>query len=282
MAEHSQDPASATASTPAAALVTAPAVDPASALGSTPEDVGVSIHDIVSEPEDPSVQAAIMSDIIANMPNIACTQRAVPVITVPFASSKAKGKAKITDPDEPPVAPVPAPTVKRKLNLSEDIEFVHETRPSKRSEHRLTGLALRTRSRTGMSTPAPPPASAPASKPAASSKTRASKVSKETLFKPILLSPSLETIWQLHCSRDILVENNFSIEYLIRTCNIIHLLHAQNLLQTIQNVGAYFAWLISEFYANIQSDSLLTASPHYHRVFLRDVWYDFSPAIINA
>ncbi|XP_019171992.1 PREDICTED: uncharacterized protein LOC109167433 [Ipomoea nil] len=245
MAEHSHDPATAPASDPVID-------DLVSALGSVPEDVEVSIRDIVSEPEDPSVQAAIISDTIANMPNSARAETVVPVIRVPFAASKAKGKAKVTDPDEASAA---APVAKRKLHMSGDVEFVSESRPSKRSEHRPTGLAQRPRLLR-----CPRKHFSDQSCSLLHWKQYGSNI-------PIAIS---------------LVEKNFSIEYLIRVCNIIPFLRAQNLLQTIQNVGAYSAWLIPEFYANLTSDSLRPTSPHYHQVFIRDVWYDFSPSIINA
>ncbi|XP_019156900.1 PREDICTED: uncharacterized protein LOC109153488 [Ipomoea nil] len=54
-----------------------------------------------------------------------------------------------------------------------------------------------------------------------------------------------------------------------------------NFLNTVQGKGTYSGWLTLEFYTNLSSDFALASSPHYHRVFVRGKWYDFSPAVIN-
>ncbi|XP_031119025.1 uncharacterized protein LOC116022440 [Ipomoea triloba] len=153
-----------------------------------------------------------------------------------------------------------------------------------------------TRSRTAGIAPAPlAPALAPASKPV-TSPVRKSKKSpvpvsapasssrepKPKPFKPILRCPSLLTNWDTDIKRDLIVEQLIDIDHYVWKCNVISLLRDQNLLHTLQNVRSYSDWLTPEIYVNLTSDTALDSSPLFHKIFVRNTWYDFSPSIINA
>nr|GLL29780.1 uncharacterized protein LOC109167433 [Ipomoea trifida] len=71
------------------------------------------------------------------------------------------------------------------------------------------------------------------------------------------------------------------VENFNTSCNLVDLIRSQNLLQTVTNVGPYCDMVTREFYTNLTDDTVDKDNPHFHNVYIRKHWYDFSPAVIN-
>nr|GMD28204.1 uncharacterized protein LOC109181161 [Ipomoea batatas] len=98
---------------------------------------------------------------------------------------------------------------------------------------------------------------------------------------PILLNKSVQAAWSINRDRSLLLQRNIDVENFTACCNLIDLLRSQNLLQTVTNVGPYCDLVAREFYSNLTEATVDRDSDHFHNVFLRRHWYDFSPAVIN-
>nr|GMD91946.1 protein FAR1-RELATED SEQUENCE 5-like [Ipomoea batatas] len=98
---------------------------------------------------------------------------------------------------------------------------------------------------------------------------------------PILLNKSVQAAWSINRDRSLLLQRNIDVENFTACCNLIDLLRSQNLLQTVTNVGPYCDLVTREFYTNLTEATVDRDSDHFHNVFLRRHWYDFSPAVIN-
>nr|GMD13783.1 uncharacterized protein LOC109181161 [Ipomoea batatas] len=98
---------------------------------------------------------------------------------------------------------------------------------------------------------------------------------------PILLNKSVQAAWSINRDRSFLLQRNIDVENFTACCNLIDLLRSQNLLQTVTNVGPYCDLVTREFYTNLTEATVDRDSDHFHNVFLRRHWYDFSPAVIN-
>lgn len=161
-------------------------------------------------------------------------------------------------------------TSKRKLDDSDEVMFVTETRARKKSTPSVS--IKMTRSRTASVLPKSASKSAPAS---------SSKKSKSKSFQPVLLHSGLSEDWKTNWDQSLLFERNIVEDDLITHCNVLSLLRDQNLLHTVQNIGPYSSWLVPEFYTNLQEDADDSSSTHFHEIFIRNKWYSISPTSIN-
>nr|GME03832.1 uncharacterized protein LOC109168966 [Ipomoea batatas] len=122
-------------------------------------------------------------------------------------------------------------TSKRKLDDSDDVMFVSETRAKKKSKPSIS--VRMTRSHTGSVLPkSEPPKSAPKSAPASSI-----KKTKSNTFQPVLLHSILAKDWNTNWGRSLLFERTVIEDDLIANCNIISLLRDQNMLYNVQSIG---------------------------------------------
>nr|GMC71230.1 uncharacterized protein LOC109181161 [Ipomoea batatas] len=182
----------------------------------------------------------------------------VPLVSVPFsapgqcnpvASRTRKSKAKLAN----RVIPV-APSVKRKLIM----DSVSDVEPPRKSQKSVSTRQLRGQ------------VSVPPSLP------------KSSGFPlPILLNKNVQAAWSINKDRSLLLQRNIDVENFTACCNLIDLLRSQNLLQTVTNVGPYCDMVTREFYSNLTKATMDRDSAHFHNVYIRRHWYDFSPAVIN-
>nr|GMD52584.1 uncharacterized protein LOC109191099 [Ipomoea batatas] len=166
-------------------------------------------------------------------------------------------------------------TSKRKIDDTDEVIFVSETRAKKKSAPSV--FVRMTRSKTGSVLPKfelskPAPKSAP---------TSSSKKSKSKTFQPVLLYSGLSEDWQTNWDRSLLFERKIIEEDIITHCNVLSLFRDQKLLHAVQNIGPYSPCLIPEFYTNLQEDADDSSSAHFHEIFIRNKWYPISPASIN-
>nr|GMD14374.1 uncharacterized protein LOC109181161 [Ipomoea batatas] len=184
--------------------------------------------------------------------------QSVPIVSVPLsaldqcnpvASRTRKSKAKLAN----RVIPV-APSVKRKLIM----DSVSDVEPSRKSQKSVSTRQLRGQ------------VSVPHSLP------------KSSDFPlPILLNKDLQAAWLINKDISLLLQRNIDVENFTACCNLIDLLRSQNLLQTVTNVGPYCDLVTREFYSNLTEATVDRDSAHFHNVYIRRHWYDFSPAVIN-
>ncbi|XP_019170458.1 PREDICTED: uncharacterized protein LOC109166029 [Ipomoea nil] len=259
-----------------------------------PASSGFSIRDLIphsGEPLSPS-QRSVLVDLVSNLPKPPSSTQSVPIVSVPFQKDppkSRKGKAKIGSVSTLVFS-------KRKASEFEDDDLVILSEVRK---HRSTpsGSVRLTRSKIGSPTPVipPVPVSKPVSKSATKSTKKPSQKSKSTpaskassskqpkpkVFQPTLHLPELQDLWELNLSRSLLVEKVIDVDNMLSLCNIITLLRDQTLLDTVRGKDTYSMWLTPKFYTNLSSDSALASSPHYHQVYARGRWFDFSPVVIN-
>nr|GLL35563.1 uncharacterized protein LOC109181161 [Ipomoea trifida] len=184
--------------------------------------------------------------------------QSVPLVSVPFsapdqcnpvASRTRKSKAKLAN----RVIPV-APSVKRKLIM----DSVSDVEPPRKSQKSVSTRQLR--GQVSVSHSLQKPSGFPL---------------------PILLNKSVQAAWSINRDRSLLLQRYIDVENFTACCNLIDLLRSQNLLQTVTNVGPYCDLVTREFYSNLTEATVDRDSDHFHNVFLRRHWYDFSPAVIN-
>nr|GMD22290.1 uncharacterized protein LOC109181161 [Ipomoea batatas] len=184
--------------------------------------------------------------------------QSVPLVSVPFsapdqcnpvASRTRKSKAKLAN----RVIPV-APSVKRKLIT----DSVSDVEPPRKSQKSVSTRQLRGQVYVPHSLP------------------------KSSGFPlPILLNKNVQAAWLINKDRSLLLQRNIDVENFTAYCNLIDLLRSQNLLQTVTNVGPYCDLVTREFYSNLTEATVDRDSDHFHNVYIRRHWYDFSPAVIN-
>ncbi|XP_031090907.1 uncharacterized protein LOC115995901 [Ipomoea triloba] len=223
------------------------------------------IHDVaqfVDQPSEPVLGSGLSIPVSVNV-----SAPSVSVSGVSFAGTKfvpkltaqsSKGKNLISS------------SSKRKLDDSDEVMFVSETRARKKSTPPVSVRMTRSRAASV------PPKSAPKSAPSTSS-----KKSKSKTFQPVLLHSGLAEDWKTNWDRSLLFERNIVEDDLITHCNILSLLRDHNLLHTVQNIGPYSPWLVPEFYTNLQEDADALGSTDYHEVFIRNKWYSITPPTIN-
>nr|GMC90590.1 uncharacterized protein LOC109166029 [Ipomoea batatas] len=187
--------------------------------------------------------------------------QSVPIVSVPLsaldqcnpvASRTRKSKAKLAN----RVIPV-APSVKRKLMM----DSVSGVEPPRKSQKSVSTRQLRGQ------------VSVPQSLP---------KSSSSGFPLPILLNKDLQAAWVINKDRSLLLQRNIDVENFTACCNLIDLLRYQNLLQTVTHVGPYCDLVTREFYTNLTEATMDRDSAHFHNVYIRRHWYDFSPAVINV
>nr|GMD06175.1 uncharacterized protein LOC109181161 [Ipomoea batatas] len=98
---------------------------------------------------------------------------------------------------------------------------------------------------------------------------------------PILLNKDLQAAWLINKDRSLLLQRNIDVENFTACCTLIDLLRSQNLLQTVTHVGPYCDLVTREFYSNLTEATVDRDSAHFHNVYIRRHWYNFSPAVIN-
>nr|GLL17455.1 uncharacterized protein LOC109181161 [Ipomoea trifida] len=184
--------------------------------------------------------------------------QSVPLVSVPFsapdqcnpvASRTRKSKAKLAN----RVIPA-APSVKRKLIM----DSISDVEPPRKSQKSVSTRQLR--GQVSVSHSLQKPSGFPL---------------------PILLNKSVQAAWSINRDRSLLLQRNIDVENFTACCNLIDLLRSQNLLQTVTNVGPYCDLVTREFYSNLTEATVDRDGDHFHNVFLRRHWYDFSPAVIN-
>nr|GME02158.1 uncharacterized protein LOC109181161 [Ipomoea batatas] len=210
-------------------------------------------HDVSLVTKLPT-SALSLDSIRVSIPEI----QSVPLVSVPFsapdqcnpvASRTRKSKAKLAN----RVIPV-APSVKRKLIM----DSVSDVEPPRKSQKFVSTRQLRGQVFVPHS------------------------LQKSSGFPlPILLNKSVQAAWSFNRDRSLLLQRNIDVENFTACCNLIDLLRSQNLLQTVTNVGPYCDLVTREFYSNLTEATVDRDSDHFHDVFLRRHWYDFSPAVIN-
>nr|GMD06062.1 uncharacterized protein LOC109181161 [Ipomoea batatas] len=183
--------------------------------------------------------------------------QSVPLVSVPFsapdqcnpvASRTRKGKAKLAN----SVIPV-APSVKRKLIM----DSVSDVEPPRKSRKSVSTRQLRGK------------VSVPHSLP---------KSSSSSFPLPILLNKELQAAWLINKDRSLLLQRDIDVENFTACYNLIDLLRSQNLLQTVTNIGPYCDLVTREFYSNLTEATVDRDSDHFHNVYIRRHWYDFSSA----
>ncbi|XP_019153454.1 PREDICTED: uncharacterized protein LOC109149918 [Ipomoea nil] len=191
------------------------------------------------------------------------TPASVPIVSVPFTDFSRKGKAKI----------VVSGTEKRKRASLDDIDPLSPKLQRKNSL--LPPRITRSQAKTGVTS---------VSLSVANAKTAPSsswpKLKKN--YSPILLDATLKADWDVHSKRDLIVEKFINEEDLFPKCNILQLLKDQFLFSSLSKPGSYSAWLTAEFYTNLTVDTFTIGSSRLHRIFIRNRWYTFGPAEINA
>ncbi|XP_019155018.1 PREDICTED: uncharacterized protein LOC109151873 [Ipomoea nil] len=190
----------------------------------------------------------------------------VPIISVPVGKSSRKGKEKTT---------VSGTAEKRKIGALEDVVYLSDSKQSKRGST-LPPRMTRSRSVSG---PVPSPAPAPAT---ATARSGSKMKQPKKKYHPILLSPDLMSDWNVHATRDFILEKSINVEELTEKCNIVPILRDQYLLASLVHIGPYSRWLTAEFYTNLTLDTFSEGSPRFQQVFIRDKWYPLSPTAINS
>nr|GME03172.1 uncharacterized protein LOC109181161 [Ipomoea batatas] len=210
-------------------------------------------HDVSLVSKLPTTDLSLDS-IRVSIPEI----QSVPLVSVPFsapdqcnpvASRTRTSKAKLANRVIPAV-----PSVKRKLIM----DSVSDVEPPRKSQKSVSTRQLR--GQVSVSHSLQKPSGFPL---------------------PILLNKSVQAAWSINRDRSLLLQRNIDVENFTACCNLIDLLRSQNLLQTVTNVGPYCDLVTREFYTNLTEATVDRDSDHFHNVFLRRHWYDFSPAVIN-
>nr|GME10083.1 uncharacterized protein LOC109181161 [Ipomoea batatas] len=215
-------------------------------------------HDVSLVAKNYLLLIYLLISIRVSIPEIHPEIQSVPLVSVPFsasdqcnpvASRTRKSKAKLAN----RVIPV-APSVKRKLIM----DSVSDVEPPRKSQKSVSTRQLRGQVSVPLSLP------------------------KSSGFPlPILLNKNVQAAWSINKDRSLLLQRNIDVENFTAYCNLIDLLRSQNLLQTVTNVGPYCDLVTREFYSNLTEATVDRDSDHFHNVFLRRHWYDFSPAVIN-
>ncbi|XP_019173391.1 PREDICTED: uncharacterized protein LOC109168966 [Ipomoea nil] len=170
------------------------------------------------------------------------TQASVPIVSIPFAASSQKGKGKI----------VFSGTEKRKHESLDDVDMFSPKLQRKSSL--LPPRVKRSRAKTFVTNMSPSTATA---KSAPSS----SQPLLKKNYSPILLDSNLKADWEVHSKRDLIIEKFINEEDLLAKCNILPLLKDQLLFSM---------------------DTFTNGSSRFHKVFIRNRWYAFGLAEINA
>ncbi|GAA0156369.1 hypothetical protein LIER_13883 [Lithospermum erythrorhizon] len=89
-----------------------------------------------------------------------------------------------------------------------------------------------------------------------------------------------EARWNFVCSRNILSERYLS-DATMKNQTYMDILDESGLSALVEDIGPHWSFIVREFICNLSKDIIDPSSPMFHKVKLRGLVFNFSPALIN-
>lgn len=104
---------------------------------------------------------------------------------------------------------------------------------------------------------------------------------EEVQYNPTLLNVDAKEKWKPYQQRGLMIQRGIDINQFNFVCDIVPLLTKFVFLPTVHNICRYSKLLTVEFYCNLNEDTLIPSSYRFHKVFMNEKWFKFSPKVIN-